>query len=70
MSKGRTPSLESAEQSNAYIRGPSFGVNPVGVEFDPEDWLSQVRQGRPLSDFLVRRVHEPVSPVRGALSVA
>ncbi len=62
--------FESAEQSNAYIRGPSFGINPVGVEFDPEDWLTQVRQGTSLSDFLVRRVHEPVSPIRGALSVA
>lgn len=60
----------SAEQSNAYIHGPSFGINPVGVEFDPEDWLAQVRAGASLGDFLVRRVHEPVSPIRGALSVA
>lgn len=62
--------FESAEQSNAYILGPSFGINPVGVEFDPEDWLTQVREGASLSDFLVRRVHEPVSPLRGALSGA
>jgi catechol-2,3-dioxygenase len=60
----------SAEQSNAYILGPGFGINPVGVEFDPEDWLTQVRAGASLGDFLVRRVHEPVSPIRGALSVA
>jgi catechol-2,3-dioxygenase len=58
----------STEESNAYIRGPSFSINPVGVEFDPEDWLTQVRAGASLSDFLVRRVHEPVSPIRGALS--
>jgi len=58
----------SAEESNAYICGPSFSVNPVGVEFDSEDWLAQVRAGASLSDFLVRRVHEPVSPIRGALS--
>jgi catechol-2,3-dioxygenase len=58
----------SAEESNAYIRGPSFSINPVGVEFDPEDWLAQVRAGASLSDFLERRVHEPVSPIRGALS--
>lgn len=60
--------FESTEESNAYIRGPSFSINPVGVEFDPEDWLTQVRAGASLSDFLVRRVHEPVSPIRGALS--
>lgn len=58
----------SSEESNAYIRSPSFSANPVGVEFDPEDWLSQVRAGVAASDFLVRRVHEPVSPIRGALS--
>jgi catechol-2,3-dioxygenase len=62
--------FESVEQSNAYIRGPGFGINPVGVEFDPEDWLAQVRAGASLSDFRERRVHEPVSPIRGALSVA
>ncbi|MGB7905612.1 MAG: VOC family protein [Steroidobacteraceae bacterium] len=60
--------FESAEESNAYICGPSFSVNPVGVEFDPEDWLAQVRAGASLSGFLVRRVHEPVSPIRGTLS--
>jgi hypothetical protein len=27
-----------------------------------------VRAGAEFSDFLVRRVHEPVSPIRGALS--
>jgi catechol-2,3-dioxygenase len=58
----------SAEESNAYIRGPGFSINPVGVEFDPEDWLTQAQAGAALSDFLVRRVHEPVSPIRGALS--
>ena len=58
----------STEKSNAYIRGPSFSINPVGLEFDPEDWLDKVDAGASLSDFLVRRVHEPVSPIRGALS--
>lgn len=60
----------SSEESNAYIRGPDFGVNPVGVEFDPEEWLARVRNGGSLSDFLVREVHEPVSPIRGALAEA
>ena len=60
--------FRSTEESNAYIRDPAFGINPVGVEFDPEDWLAKARAGTPLSDFLVRRVHEPVSPIRGALA--
>lgn len=62
--------FESKEESNDYICGPNFDINPVGVEFDPEDWLSQIRAGKPCSDFLVRQVHEPVSPIRGALSEA
>ena len=60
--------FETSEESNAYICGPNFSNNPVGVEFDPEDWLAQVRAGASLSEFLVRRIHEPVSPIRGALS--
>lgn len=60
----------STEESNAYIRGPSMSLNPVGVEFEPEDWLAQVRAGASFGDFLVRRVHEPISPIRGALSAA
>ena len=58
----------SPEESNAYISGPQFSVNPVGVEFDPGNWLAQVNAGGSFSDFLVRRIHEPVSPIRGALS--
>jgi len=59
--------FESTKECNDYICGPSFAVNPVGVEFDPGDWLSQIREGKSFSDFLVRQVHEPVSPIRGAL---
>lgn len=56
------------EEANAFMAGPSFAVNPIGVEFDPEDWLAQVRAGAALSDFLPRRVHLPVSPIRGAIA--
>lgn len=60
--------FKTSEESNAYICGPNFSINPVGVEFDPEDWLARERAGATFSDFLVRKVHEPVSPIRGALS--
>jgi catechol 2,3-dioxygenase-like lactoylglutathione lyase family enzyme len=58
----------TAEEANAYMCDPGYGDNPIGVEFDPEDWLAQIRTGTPISDFLVRRVHEPMSPIRGALA--
>jgi hypothetical protein len=43
-------------------------MNPVGVEFDPEEWLAAVNKGGSLEDFRERKVHEPVSPIRGAIS--
>ena len=50
---------------NDFIRGEQMSVNPVGVEFDPETWLTRLRGGAPESELLVRKVHEPVSPIRG-----
>jgi hypothetical protein len=46
--------------------GPTNAANPIGVEYDPEEWLARMQAGAPTSDFLVRRVHEPMSPIRGA----
>jgi len=56
----------TSEETNAYLESEGFAVNPVGVEFDPEDWLATCRSGARLDDFLPRQVHLPVSPVRGA----
>jgi len=39
----------------------------IGVEFDPDYWLERLRTGIPDTELLIRTVHEPVSPVRGAL---
>lgn len=60
--------FEDVDKCNAYIRGRTFAANPVGVEFDPEQWLAAVAQGASLEDFRIRTVHEPVSPIRGAIS--
>jgi catechol-2,3-dioxygenase len=60
--------FESLEEGNAFMCSPANMENPVGVEYDPEDWLAQMRAGAPVSAFLKRRVHEPVSPIRGALA--
>jgi catechol-2,3-dioxygenase len=57
----------SSEEATAFI-DQTFSTNPVGVEFDPEDWAARLRAGVPESDLLNRRVHEPVSPVRGAIT--
>ena len=58
-------SYTTSEEANAFINA-HFAANPIGVEYDPDDWLAQLRAGAPASDFLERKVHEPVSPVRGS----
>ncbi|MBL8553304.1 MAG: VOC family protein [Phenylobacterium sp.] len=50
---------------NDFIRGEAMNQNPVGVEFDPDAWLAQLRGGAPEAELLVRTVHEPISPIRG-----
>jgi catechol-2,3-dioxygenase len=54
------------EALKAYMTGPRFGVNPVGVEFDPDVWLARLRSGTPSCAMLVRESDQPVSPIRSA----
>jgi catechol-2,3-dioxygenase len=59
--------FDSSDEAVAFMCGSDMAENPVGVEYDPDDWLKQKRAGQPLSKFLVRHVNEPVSPIRGRL---
>ena len=61
-------SYGSNEEANAFMAGPHFAGNPIGVEYDPDDWLARLRAGAPVSDFLLRQVNEPVSPIRGSIA--
>ncbi len=60
-------SYNSSEEANAFINA-HWDANPLGVEFDPDEWLSRLRAGAPESEFLLRRIHEPVSPLRGEIA--
>ena len=60
----------SNDEANAFMEGPHFAVNPIGVEYDPEEWLARMRAGTPAAEFLARKNHLPVSPVRGAAAQA
>ena len=57
----------SNDDANAYMHGPHFGANPIGVEYDPDEWLQRLNAGTPLAQFLTRQADLPVSPVRGSL---
>lgn len=52
------------EEANAFMTGPGFAQNPIGVEFDPDEWLARLRAGEPESQFFERTVHLPVAPLR------
>ena len=57
----------SAEQTAGYMTGPAFAANPVGVEYDPEDWLARRRSGVSAAEFLDLADGQPMSPIRGVL---
>jgi catechol-2,3-dioxygenase len=61
-------SYGSNEEANAFMGGPHFAANPIGVEYDPEDWLAKLRAGAPASEFLLRQTDEPISPIRGSFA--
>ncbi len=60
-------SYPTVDATNAFMHGAGYAENPIGVEFDPEDWLARLRKGEPESAFMVRTVHQPVSEIRGTL---
>ena len=59
--------FEEAADASAFMQD-NFALNPVGVEFNPDEWLAKLRAGAPESEFLVRSGHEPVSPIRGEIA--
>lgn len=62
--------FNSNDDANAFMHGPRMELNPIGVEYDPEEWLVRLRAGIPASEFLDRQIDLPVSPIRGAMMPA
>lgn len=58
----------SSEEASAFMHGPRFAANPLGVEFEPEKWLARLRAGTTAREILAQQPHEPASPLRGAIS--
>ena len=55
------------EDANDFMYGPNFEMNPIGVEFEPEQLLARLRAGEPEADLLPRREQLPVSDIKGSL---
>jgi catechol-2,3-dioxygenase len=54
-------------EGNAYFQGEVIGDNPVGVEYDPDEWLAKLRSGTPEAELLKFDTKGEVSPIRGAM---
>ena len=60
-------SYETNEEANDFMEGPGFAANPIGVEYNPDALIARKQAGESLDGFLLRHIHEPVSPIRGAM---
>lgn len=56
--------FDTGEKATTFF-AEKWDANPIGVEFDADEWLSQMQAGLPESEFLERKIHEPISPIRG-----
>ncbi|CAO1650722.1 VOC family protein [Parasphingorhabdus sp. NYA22] len=56
------------EECTAYFKGEQIADNPVGVEYDPDDWLARLRGGESAADILKIDMAGEVSPIRGAMT--
>jgi hypothetical protein len=54
-------------EASAYFHGSQIGENPVGVEYDPDEWLARLRRGTPEAELLTMDTTRAVSPIRGAM---
>jgi len=44
----------SAEEGNAYMQSDAYASNPIGVAFDPENFIEQLRNGAQAANLLSR----------------
>ncbi|MGH6985640.1 MAG: hypothetical protein ACRED9_02215 [Caulobacteraceae bacterium] len=49
----------TAAEANAYMAGPAFAANPVGVKWDPETLLGRLRAGEAEAELLALPEGQP-----------
>ncbi len=60
--------LPTKAEANAYFHSPQIEANPVGVEYDPDDWLARLRQGTAEATLLAFDPQGAVFAIRGAMT--
>ncbi|KAF2162990.1 hypothetical protein M409DRAFT_57676 [Zasmidium cellare ATCC 36951] len=56
--------FQSADEVKKYMAGPEFAENPIGTDFDPEDYIRRLQAGAAESSF---RKRQEIGP-RGLVS--
>ncbi len=56
--------FENADDANAFLEGPIFEKNPIGVEYDPDEMLAKYRAGVPDSELMAFDSDAPRAPIR------
>ena len=56
------------DECSAYFHGEEIGSNPVGAEYDPDEWLARLRRGTSAAELLKIDMTAEVSPIRGAIT--
>ncbi|PCI03554.1 MAG: hypothetical protein COB81_03785 [Flavobacteriaceae bacterium] len=54
-------------EGSAYFHNLKEDDNPVGVEYDPDEWLTKLRSGTLEAELLKFDAAGEVSPIRGAM---
>jgi catechol 2,3-dioxygenase-like lactoylglutathione lyase family enzyme len=54
------------DEANAYLAGPKFAANPIGVIFDPEELIRDYEAGASLADLVKR---PPLPPGKTAMDM-
>lgn len=60
--------FDNKSEASAYFHGDQIGENPVGIEYDPGEWLASLRAGVPQSKLMQMDLSKEVSPIRGAMT--
>jgi catechol-2,3-dioxygenase len=46
--------FDTVDETNAFMMGPEFALNPIGADFDPEELSRKLEEGVPESDIKKR----------------
>jgi hypothetical protein len=46
--------FENSDDANDYMASPDYAENPIGVDFDPEEWIERLKNGEDPAEFKKR----------------